>query len=380
MLRLPDTGETFGYTNTFGEDNDFTINPPFFIVNKDGTVLDTVTGLMWQKTDGGEMTVEAARTYVASLSLGGFTDWRLPSAIEAYSILNLQRVNPALDTAVFTYSAAEYWWCIQTQLNDASKVWVINSGGGIGSHPKAETMSAGGVKRFHVRAVRDRTTPPTIANHFTDNNKGIVADPTTTDNLTNLTWQQLVTTDSLTWEEALKYASATKTSGSTDWRLPNIKELQSIVDVALFNPSVSTTFFSTINSDAKLKKFWSSTTLPNLTDKAWYLEISSGLTTYETKTTKLKVMLVRGNLNLKTATTNILDTAAKPIVSPNPFTEHFFLKEKTGNENFELFNVIGQIIFSGCNVEQQNFSFLPSGIYFLKVFDASNAVIKLFKQ
>ena len=47
MLRLPDTGETTSYTTTFGEDNDYTINPPFFIDDADGTVTDTVTGLMW---------------------------------------------------------------------------------------------------------------------------------------------------------------------------------------------------------------------------------------------------------------------------------------------------------------------------------------------
>ena len=81
MKRLPDTGQTQSFTNTFGEDSDYTLHPPFFIVNGDGTVTDTVTGLMWQQTDGGEMTVEAAETYCASLMLGGYDDWRLPTEI-----------------------------------------------------------------------------------------------------------------------------------------------------------------------------------------------------------------------------------------------------------------------------------------------------------
>ena len=38
MLRLPDTGETTSYTSTFGEDNDFTIYAPFFIINGNGSV------------------------------------------------------------------------------------------------------------------------------------------------------------------------------------------------------------------------------------------------------------------------------------------------------------------------------------------------------
>ena len=99
MLRLPDTGETTKYTTTAGEDADYSINPPYFTINGDGTVTDTVTGLMWQQTDGGEMTIENARIYVDSLTLGGHSDWRLPSAFESFSILNEQHVNPAVDPA-----------------------------------------------------------------------------------------------------------------------------------------------------------------------------------------------------------------------------------------------------------------------------------------
>ena len=36
MLRLPDTGQTNSYTNTFGEDNDYNFNAPYFIVNGNG--------------------------------------------------------------------------------------------------------------------------------------------------------------------------------------------------------------------------------------------------------------------------------------------------------------------------------------------------------
>jgi len=48
MLRLPDTGQTTSYTSTFGEDNDYTIYSPYFTLNGNGTVTDTITGLMWQ--------------------------------------------------------------------------------------------------------------------------------------------------------------------------------------------------------------------------------------------------------------------------------------------------------------------------------------------
>ena len=58
--KLPDTGQNTHYTTTPGEDADFIINPPTFTDNGDGTITDNNTGLMWQKTDGGEMTFETA--------------------------------------------------------------------------------------------------------------------------------------------------------------------------------------------------------------------------------------------------------------------------------------------------------------------------------
>ena len=71
MAALPDTGQTGDYTATFGEDSDYTRNPPSYTDNGDGTVTDNVTGLMWQQADGGEMTWENAVAYADSLTLGG---------------------------------------------------------------------------------------------------------------------------------------------------------------------------------------------------------------------------------------------------------------------------------------------------------------------
>ena len=286
MKRLPDTGETTSYTNTFGEDADFNIYPPFFLINGNGTITDTVTGLMWQQVDGGEMTIENATIFCDTLTLGGYTDWRLPTAHEAFSIQNMQYANPSLNTSVFPVTGAEYWWSSNRQANDATKVWCTNAGGGIGNHPKSETISAGGTKKFHVRAVRGIFIPELIANHFTENGNGTI-----TDNVTNLVWQKIHSTDSLTWEQSLTYADTVTTGGYTDWRLPNIKELQSINDENLINPSINNTFFSNVG----VNKFWSSTSLPNQTAKAWYLSTQFGITTYDAKTVKHYIYCVRGD-------------------------------------------------------------------------------------
>jgi len=288
MYRLPDTGENSDYTSTFGEDADYTINPPAFINNSDGTVTDTVTRLMWQKADGGEMTVENARIYCDTLTLGGYINWRLPTAHEGFSILNQQLTNPALDANYFTVSSAQYWWTSSVQLNDSTKIWVTNAGGGIGNKPKAETISAGGNFRYHVRAVRDVAAPATVITHFSDNSNGTI-----TDNLTGLIWQKIPATDTMTWENALQYADTISLADITEWRLPNIKELRSINNEKFSNPSIDTTYFKILNN----KKYWSSTTLANQTAEAWYLNSRFGITTYDVKTARNYVLCVSSGAN-----------------------------------------------------------------------------------
>ncbi len=121
MAKLPDTGQTKDFLASFGEDSDYLINIPDFTDNMDGTITDNVTKLMWQKTDGGEMTFEAGAQYCDGLSLAGYSDWRLPSPAELFSILNHNNNNPALDVKYFTKTDAEYWWTSKEQINDKSK-------------------------------------------------------------------------------------------------------------------------------------------------------------------------------------------------------------------------------------------------------------------
>jgi len=286
MNKLPDTGQTVKYAHTPGEDADVTINPMSFTVNGDGTVTDVVTGLMWQQTDGGEMTWDAAKDYPRELTLAKYHDWRLPTSHELFSILNHGR-NPALDSAVFPRTAAEYWWSSEALASDANRVWVVNSGGGVGPHPRSETISAGGPKRFHVRVVRDvgprRAVP---ARRFTAN-----GDHTVTDLATALIWQQDETATDMTWEDALAFARALNLAGASDWRLPNIKELQSLNDETRTSPSIDRDAFPAALS----AEYWSSTTLFGRDSvRAWTMDFRLGIGSYSDKTARRRVRCVRG--------------------------------------------------------------------------------------
>ena len=298
-FKLEDTGQTGSFTTTAGEDSDYLINTPSFTDNGDGTVTDNNTGLMWQKTDGGEMTFENAGVYCDTLNLGGYTDWRLPTGIELYSINNHNHLNPALNTVYFTQTQAQYWWSSETQADDATKVWVVNAGGGIGAHPKSESQSAGGTRLIHTRAVRVAVSGTYPLTRFADNQDGTI-----TDLYTGLQWQKIQSSNTMSWEEALAYSHTLSLGGKTDWRLPNVKEIQSLNDTKLFKPSFDKTFFPNVLSG----NYWSSTTLIQATEKAWDINVDYGIVSYNLKTIKENVLLVRGgtdNISLNITEVNI---------------------------------------------------------------------------
>lgn len=370
---LPDTGQTQSYTTTFGEDHDYSINTPSFTNNNNGTITDNVTGLMWQQVDGGEMTFESAITYCNTLTLGGYSGWRLPTPIESFSILNHQNSNPAINTTFFTLTTAEYWWTSVFENNSTTKVWCTNSGGGIGNHPKIETISAGGTKKFHARAVRNIITPTILTNHFTDNGDGTI-----TDNLTQLVWQKIANATAQTWEQALAYAEGLTIGTSSDWRLPNIKELQSLNNELATNPSVFNPYFSSLG----VHNYWSSTSLPNQTTKAWYWNTQFGITTYDVKTNSNYVLCVRGNPVLASE-----DFTTKNCVKiyPNPTSNFVLLSfpKELNSVQIEMTNAFGQIIYANeikpiSNEYKISIQGFTDGIYFVNVMkDNSKQTFKL---
>ena len=85
-----------------------------------------------------------------------------------------------------------------------------------------------------------------------DGGSGVV-----TDSVTGLIWQDNETVER-TWVEAISYCESLTLEGNIDWRLPNIKELLSIVDYSTSNPAISSVFQNTIISYPF--RYWSSTT------------------------------------------------------------------------------------------------------------------------
>ena len=298
---------------------------------------------------------------------GGLSGWRLPTPIESYSILNHQNSNPAINTTYFTLTTAEYWWTSVFENNSTTKVWCTNSGGGIGNHPKIETISAGGTKKFHARAVRNINTPTTITNHFTDNGDGTI-----TDNLTQLVWQKIPNANIFTWEQALSYAEGLTIGTNSDWRLPNIKELQSINNEFATNPSVFAPYFSSVG----VHNYWSSTTLPNQALSAWYWSTTFGITTYSVKTGANYVICVRGNPSLSL---NTIEPHTSIKIHPNPTSDLVSISfpSYTTSAKIEIVDAMGKIVLSKEIVVNSNEYLLDTegisgGIYYLSIINGNN--------
>ena len=119
-------------------------------------VTDEITGLMWQDdADSGSITKkwltdanydtcindttsaacyntsgDTAVSYCSDLGLGGYSDWRLPTAAELEGIVDYGKYNPSIDTADFNNSSSGTYWSFTTSENHSYNAWSVYFGNG----------------------------------------------------------------------------------------------------------------------------------------------------------------------------------------------------------------------------------------------------------
>ena len=253
---IVDTGVTDYYSNDaliskpsindsfFGQDANYSGNQPSYTDNGDGTITDNVTGLMWEQDMGKKISFTEAFTKASNSTLGGYNDWRVPTLKELYSLILFSgkvkgevAIELFIDTNYFnqplgdisigereidaqTWSSTEY---VSTTMNSDETVFGVNFvDGRIKGYPKYKPAS-GNANSMYFRMVRGNTDYG--KNNFVDNNDGTISDLAT-----GLMWQKADDGISRNWEQSLTYAEGLTLGNKSDWRLPNAKELQSIVD------------------------------------------------------------------------------------------------------------------------------------------------------
>jgi hypothetical protein len=300
------TGQTINYAT--GDDGDLQkgiASPsPRFTDNGDGTVTDNLTGLMWAKdaNPGGAMNWNSAIDYANNLSLGSaesgasYTDWRLPNVRELKSLLDLGNTEFVLpsDHPFLNVQTKPYWSSTTRAYDTGYALTVYFSPGFVYREQKTYIYN-------FVLPVRDGNTDPLVpvaktgqttsyrtgddgdlqkgvawpSPRFTDNGDGTVKD-----NLTGLMWAKDANLGgSMYWNSAINYAnnltlgSAGCGASYTDWRLPNVNELQSLLDLGNAEPALSSGHpFLNVQTYPPKPIYWSSTTVAIRTYEAWRVD------------------------------------------------------------------------------------------------------------
>ena len=245
---LPDTGQIQDVTEVFGEDSDYTINPPSYALNDDRTVTtDNNTKLMWQTAGQPGMSMPNGHDYCGSLTLGGFDDWRLPTIKELQTTASYRSTSPAADSRYFKnipLGASGFW--AGPRIPET-----VDTGWHIG-YPDGHVMPYSAHANKFIRCVRADDGAMYLYNDFVDNGDGTVSD-----RVTDLTWQKEVDDDARrVWKVALHYCESLTLAGKSDWRLPNFIELISLVDYTDYDPALDESLFPNTHKDLF---YWTST-------------------------------------------------------------------------------------------------------------------------
>lgn len=310
LIEEPLVGSPF-----YGQDASYSGFQPSYTDNGDGTVTDNVTGLMWQQTldqngDGvidydDKLPYDEILDVAQNATTGGYTDWRLPTIKEQYSLIlfsgrdisgyegtSTDGLIPFLDDDVFGFaygdeSAGERLIDVQLASTDVyvgsteieTLIFGVNFADGRIKGYGSSLL--GQDKFFNYLLVRGATDYG--VNDFEDNGDGTI-----TDNATGLMWMQDDNGEGVVWQDALTYAEGFEYGGHSDWRLPNIKELQSILDytrspatdnTAAIDPLFNCTEITNEDGQIDYPYYWSGTTHGNWTQNmegAWAAYMSFG--------------------------------------------------------------------------------------------------------
>ncbi len=288
-ISAPETGMPL-----YGQDAGTRSVKPGYTDNKDQTITDNNTGLMWQKNPGEKMTWENAVSGVSDFKLGGYSDWRLPTIKELYSLIIFSGVDPSgyngtstdalipfINTEFFEFEYGNP--AVGERIIDSqfatSTIDVGDSQFGGGNLMFGVNFADGRIKGYPTGPLPGQLTGKTFfvlyvrgnknygKNNFTDNGNGTI-----TDNATGLMWMQNDSEKAMNWQEALEYAEGKEFGNFSDWRLPTIKELQSIVDYsrapgatgsAAINPAFNCTGIINEAGQPDYGYYWSGTTHTN---------------------------------------------------------------------------------------------------------------------
>jgi hypothetical protein len=279
-MACPSEGEAF-----FGQDGNHLRYAPSY--DSDGeVVIDNATGLVWQWEQLDDVAWSDAAAYCEALELGGIGSWRVPTVKEAYSLIQFdgstgmsapdssgapEDAVPYIDTDAFDFSYGSPRY-IDVQFITTS-VYVSEVSLRVGSSEGCffgTNLADGRIKCYPHQSTETYQLRCVAGNEdYGVNDLEDQGDGTIVDHATGLQWMAADSVEPLDWAESLAYCEALDAAGHDDWRLPDAKELQSIVDYerspdttgsAAIDPLFDATPIVAEDGSDNYGFYWSSTT------------------------------------------------------------------------------------------------------------------------
>lgn len=246
-------------------------NPSSYDTRTPGVVVDNVTHLMWQQPLNGQIVNWAGAPGACStLSLGGYSDWRLPTEIELFSLVDFTKAAGSastVDAAAFPQMPGTTLWSATPLAGPPGNAWVVDFYSGNATYYPVMPTSA-------IRCVRGGSGSTGSGQAGAPPGQYTVAGGTVQDNKTGLTWQQVASAAGITWDQAQAHCASLTLNGS-GWRVPSVKELMTLVDFGVVpgsGPTVDTTAFP----NAPVDFYWSSTPVAGSPGSAWFVNFYYG--------------------------------------------------------------------------------------------------------
>jgi hypothetical protein len=215
-----------------------------------------------------------------ALDWAGSTDWRLPDRFELQSIVDRGRSSPAIDTSAFPRMYSRVFWSSSSCAGDDHCAWYVHFDRGDASGLDKEEAN-------WIRCVR-RAPGARAEEARLSRTEPVVGEPVVTDGVTGLLWQGCAagqsgsicsaTASTHTWQESLAYCERLDWGGRTDWHLPDIEELASIVDDRRPSPAIDVAAFPETPPGGT---FWSSSSYAGEPSMAWAVAFGSGAVRYD---------------------------------------------------------------------------------------------------
>lgn len=239
-------------------------------------VRDQWTGAVWSRNANPvefPMTWQEALDFIDRMRadrLYGLSDWQLPSRRLLFALLSHQHINPALPpNHPFDDVFPGYYWCRESCRRLDDQAWYVHLGGG----RVHRGMKHGSYMVWPVSPGRAAHLPEAAAGA----GRFAVQGECVHDRLTGLTWSKDADpAGALNWAQALSAVAVFNRrtmAGYSDWRLPNIRELESLVSLGAHSPALSAGHpFDRVRGE-----YWSSTTSAYEPRYAWALYSRDGI-------------------------------------------------------------------------------------------------------